>query len=1090
MDFLIKMLEKFSFYLKKKKESNEVANHWILAFIFSVIPVLIFTTILINEEPLIWIITLIISIIFLYSFFRIYKEQWHKHFFITFFPFAFWFFWILLLSVTFLIDNGSLIREKSSLIILSFLIFSPLIYISQYHFKIFQNKFFDKIKSIMFLYNSWFFFFIALNVLLLISFNTSILNIFPITDFFWETIEWPWYIDSFLVWIYYIFILWFTVLLPIYILKNSFDYIEWSKRKGLNIWIFLFFIVFIFASTSPLNYFYNYQIKRAYKIIQEWWNNYESYSDAKVWFLDSAFLSKIKNWEYINVSLFQKLYDSTPEEYFWEKLWDKIQDRNSFATNMSKTWENAKVILSLWEIENNLKILDNNWVENTNFSWKLNALETTYRFNFENESNENQEVVIFFETPSKNSVVTGLKLGLDLELVWQIAPRWVAKKVYEDSLRKNIDPALIEKVWLNSYSLRVFPVLSKTNSKTNWKQKVEVKVLSPIWENEDILYSPKLSFINLKTNKNSSFLSKVYNQEEFIKEDVIKNDKLEDYINSNHTLKYSDLKLEKSDKLTDYCISKDLIWESEKDYWISKIDNSDCKNILSSIEEHLIDNDRWWSQFIPSNYDDNRIWWIQTEKYLLNNWDEFDNTMNWCADSCKNKWYTYALAQTNSWPYWDIYCDCSNLEYEKVETDFDYTDSLIWIVDWLEWFHPMKVNINNSNIVNRCAWQTIKENSEKNIKLEKLKENLSSLNLYSNWSSQIKNKTNIFFDNSASVEKKDANNLYEKIYNSFKNYDWKLNDVNIFSYNFEVEKLADLDSIKYWWYSDINRAIDYVVNNNIKNENIIFVTDDSSFNFSEVTTTDRNLENLLSNNISVIKIWKDIKRYKSDFNNLVSASYWNIYTINSFEEINDVIESIKSTKKEEINKDTCKEILNTNNELKQLQGWLISNMLLSSIKNSNDWQNIAETQTFISNNYNIVNQFNSLIAVETEQQKQDLEIYKNDENIKYKDDYENYGWNYLNSFIGDNNSFSNSVSWNFWSNQSNSGNFGSIQDIDTRLVWATSNWFWAKFRRYNSGYWFRWSTEVSIFWFFVILIYLFQYLLLIDFIMKYFKNDK
>jgi hypothetical protein len=73
-------------------------------------------------------------------------------------------------------------------------------------------------------------------------------------------------------------------------------------------------------------------------------------------------------------------------------------------------------------------------------------LETNYSFYFENQTNTNQEVIINFESPSQYSVVTDLLLGLNGELVGQISPRGAARKVYEDSLRRNTDPALIEKV--------------------------------------------------------------------------------------------------------------------------------------------------------------------------------------------------------------------------------------------------------------------------------------------------------------------------------------------------------------------------------------------------------------------------------------------------------------------------------------------------------------------------------------------------------------------------------------------------------------------------------------------------------------------
>jgi len=64
-------------------------------------------------------------------------------------------------------------------------------------------------------------------------------------------------------------------------------------------------------------------------------------------------------------------------------------------------------------------------------------------------------------------------------------------------------------------------------------------------------------------------------------------------------------------------------------------------------------------------------------------------------------------------------------------------------------------------------------------------------------------------------------------------------------------------------------------------------------------------------------------------------------------------------------------------------------MLLGNIKNTQDWYNIAEKQSEISNRYGIVNQFNSLIALETSQQQRDLDRYN-----QYKDKYDTTYTNY------------------------------------------------------------------------------------------------
>ena len=49
-----------------------------------------------------------------------------------------------------------------------------------------------------------------------------------------------------------------------------------------------------------------------------------------------------------------------------------------------------------------------------------------------------------FSLPNENAVITDLKLGLNLELASQVAPRGAASQIYEESRRASIDPALLE----------------------------------------------------------------------------------------------------------------------------------------------------------------------------------------------------------------------------------------------------------------------------------------------------------------------------------------------------------------------------------------------------------------------------------------------------------------------------------------------------------------------------------------------------------------------------------------------------------------------------------------------------------------------
>jgi len=85
-------------------------------------------------------------------------------------------------------------------------------------------------------------------------------------------------------------------------------------------------------------------------------------------------------------------------------------------------------------------------------------LKTVVSFHVDNLSDDNQEFIVYFSAPSSYSVISDLKLGLHGEMQGIVAPRGAARRVYEDAIRTRRDPALLEKVGTNSYSLRVYPV--------------------------------------------------------------------------------------------------------------------------------------------------------------------------------------------------------------------------------------------------------------------------------------------------------------------------------------------------------------------------------------------------------------------------------------------------------------------------------------------------------------------------------------------------------------------------------------------------------------------------------------------------------
>ncbi len=89
------------------------------------------------------------------------------------------------------------------------------------------------------------------------------------------------------------------------------------------------------------------------------------------------------------------------------------------------------------------------------------AIEEEYT----NSTSQQQEVLYEFTLP-RGAVMTGLKLGPDLEFEGIIAPKGAAQKTYEQQLQVRRDPALLEETGPRQYRLRVFPVPAKNDYAT------------------------------------------------------------------------------------------------------------------------------------------------------------------------------------------------------------------------------------------------------------------------------------------------------------------------------------------------------------------------------------------------------------------------------------------------------------------------------------------------------------------------------------------------------------------------------------------------------------------------------------------------
>lgn len=932
LNFIVKLLEKLLVYLKnmqnknieslsQKTENIKVSKKWNIFLLSLWLLISIFTSVatitFINHQDSLpefikFILYILIIIFFVLIFIKFLNNLTKKYLFLVHLPLI-----ISILMWFIIYDNNSSYLDWNIFTLLIWLF--PVIFILKNSFvELNRSKILNTLEKVTFNYNLGYFFLLSLNTTLLI-FWVEVMLFQDISEIIAEVVSVSgshhWW-GHFLEYIFFLLltVVWsFIVLLyPVYTLHVYFDQ-EWKKKNNLNIWILLVVLLFILVSIwNWRGTIYGDIIKSAKTTFSEEGFNKESYNDVNKFLLKQAFIYKIEQKRSIDQELFKKVFDTTPMWLFWEKISKYSNSRNSFATNISKVWEKADVVFELAEIENNFIKYDENSSQY--------FLETNYNFYFENQTTTNQEVIINFETPSKYTVITDLLLGLNSELVWQISPRWAARKVYEDSLRRNTDPALIEKVGLNTYNLRIFPIPSKTVKQG--KQKVVVKMVSPVL-NENIIYTPKLSIINLKFNNESRVISKVYKDKELTKENILKTTSdIKDFISEDQIITLSD------------------IW--------------------------LWDNYSFWKM---------------------------------CID-----------------PYlWDT------LKYKNIDID------------------------NNKKL----------------------------------W-----NKIHVFFDNSLSIKRNKSNKYYKEIFSAIKNYQWKLQDVDTYSYNFNVDKVSDVSDIEFWGYSNIDWFIDYLVANNIESKKIIFVTDDESFEYNSNQWTDFYSNNIASNQISVIKIWRKIKSYKSEFHTLLSMSEWNIYEINKSWDISNVIDKILEKRNENILKVCNNFNYSTNNKDNQLsiQAGLVSSMILSKIKQNST--SIPDLQNKIAKKYHIVNQFNSLIALETQRQQNDLDRYSNWSN-KYNVSYDTWdnakGFQVRRGGISfDSSNMVNSNlrgSSNFRINTSNSIWFWSSSDsmLNGMVMWDSSY----SSRNYDK------NIEINLIWFILMLIYITQIMSFVSFITKY-----
>lgn len=582
---------------------------------------------------------------------------------------------------------------------------------------------------------------------------------------------------------------------------------------------------------NKLTAFYTKQINKAADLISAWWENAESFMKAKkLMFLERAYLNQFNRQWTTTDTYFTKIFDTTPELYFGDKLKNIATNGNTRATNATKINENAAVELWVMSVDNRIIVWSGSQVP---------VMKTVYDIYFQNMTTENQEVVINFEAPNDLSVVSDLKLWLDLQFQWQVASRGAARKVYEDSLRINKDPALIEKVGISTYNLRVFPILSKRDERTQWRQRVQITLHTPIAADEPISYAPKFSLINTRVDKNSSLVSKVFLNKKLIKEDIIWSEAMDAYLQTAHML--------------DETITAQIPEQS----------------IFETCIPQMMHNGTLALDILP----------------------------------------IFALTTGYQQP----------LETEKIY---------------------------------------------------------------------------VFMDNSASVERNtDTKQRYPQIYSALKNYGDELQDVELYTFNFRVDPVASIDGVQFWWYSDVDSVISFIEKNTIRNSRIIIVTDDDSYNATTTEVKNRKFDTLLSNQLNVIKLGNEIKRYKSDFVSLLSATQWNIYHVDGTGSLDQALNSVFADSRKLIPVCSSGDVVPAPTQetivMNKIYAGYLASRMMRSVWWVNDRNAIADKQNKLATAFGIVTQFNSMIALENERQQRDLEKYEQ-QNDRFDSNFNNY----------------------------------------------------------------------------------------------------
>ena len=153
--------------------------------------------------------------------------------------------------------------------------------------------------------------------------------------------------------------------------------------------------------------------------------------------------------------------DVSRADRLYEELFDTpIQraEQKAVTKALQATYDRDEVTAGLMNIGvRNVLLKEQNVTLHDQGTFAVVEIEEVY----ENLTPQNQEIFYSFSLP-EDAAVTGLWIGQTPDRnkmdSFVIAPRGAAQQVYEEQLRRNIDPALLEQVGPGQYRLRIFPI--------------------------------------------------------------------------------------------------------------------------------------------------------------------------------------------------------------------------------------------------------------------------------------------------------------------------------------------------------------------------------------------------------------------------------------------------------------------------------------------------------------------------------------------------------------------------------------------------------------------------------------------------------